>query len=707
MVASPSSSIRSSQRDPCPICGRTKDGDCEIRVDGLVFCHSGSSHYPPEWAQRKGDHGKGADGQEWAYLGDSQMGHGMFRPHSPLDGNYRGNRVIHLPRNDERAPQPAPIVGPIRLARLPKGVELPDRNRNQATYQYSPTQQTRRDKSRKGGKVVPYHDDGNRAKSGAGPDPWPLYQQDLALDADGWLLELEGERCVALAMEGGLVAISQPGHDAKPASINRRYRELVAAGCSGVVYVADNDTEGKRKAQKCGTAAAAAGLPFLHLPAATIWPDIPEKGSIDDAPCTPAEAVAALEAAIPQALRRAEQQLQAQPADPLDALLGPAEEGKLRKPRKDRLSQAIALLLPLRFNLLSNRIERDGKPIDGDFLGTLYLELAEAHGLDVAKDRAADAAIRVARQNAYHPVRDYLESLTVALSPEDWEAIDVRCFGREDSTRLSVLHLQRQLIGLVARAMDPGCELHTCLVLQSDEQGIGKSSLWKILGGEWFSDSLGDLRDVREDRLQLHSAWIHEWGEVDNVMGKRESETLKRFLSCSRDDVRRPYGRGTEQLLRSCGLVGTTNRRDFIKDPTGNRRFPIIPVSRVNLGWVEDHRDAIWGSALVAYRQGTRWHYTHGENMQLTAAAAAFAAEDPLRDQLETWLEDNQQLTELPVAHAIRGMGYTDRMRDREFCRQVSTAFRSLGWTQTASRSRYLLPNGDRTDKATGWIRPT
>jgi hypothetical protein len=395
----------------------------------------------------------------------------------------------------------------------------------------------------------------------------------------------------------------------------------------------------------------------------------------------------------------------------LDDLLGSAEDGKLRRPRNDLLTRAVALVLPLRKNLLTNRIELDGEPIHGDYLNGLYLQLAEDQQLEVAKERAIDAAVRVARQNAYHPVQDYLNGLTDQLTPEEWAGIDLRCFGAEDPSGWGAVHLQRQLIGLVARALKPGCELHTCLVLQSDQQGIGKSTFWKLLGGPWFSDSLGDLREMREDRLQLHSAWIHEWGEIDNVMGKRESETLKRFLSCSRDDVRRPYGKGTEQLLRSCGLVGTTNRRDFIKDPTGNRRFPILQINSVNLDWVQTNRDRIWGSAIAAYRAGTPWHYSSAEGQLVSAQAMEFAAADPLRDRLESWAEDHPETDEVPLVRILWDLqssnpDYWERRNDREFMRQMGLAMTALGWGAVPGpRVRYLLPDQTKTDKATLWKR--
>ena len=42
---------------------------------------------------------------------------------------------------------------------------------------------------------------------------------------------------------------------------------------------------------------------------------------------------------------------------------------------RDQLTKLIDLTLPLKFNQLTQRIENDGEPIDGDFLGTLYIQL--------------------------------------------------------------------------------------------------------------------------------------------------------------------------------------------------------------------------------------------------------------------------------------------------------------------------------------------
>ena len=69
-------------------------------------------------------------------------------------------------------------------------------------------------------------------------------------------------------------------------------------------------------------------------------------------------------------------------------------------------------------------------------------------------------------------------------------------------------------------------------------------------------------------------------------------------------------------------------------------------------------------------------------------------------------LEENPELVEIPVAHALIAMGYVEEKRDKSICSAMARHFQSLGWTPTNQRSRYQLPNGSRSDKTTGWCRP-
>ena len=188
----------------------------------------------------------------------------------------------------------------------------------------------------------------------------------------------------------------------------------------------------------------------------------------------------------------------------------PPQVGKLRR---GELVQFLEEELQLKYNLVTNTIWSRGEPTPGSFLNTLYIQLDREFGVDALKAEAMDAAVLAARQNSYHPVRDYLDSLTTSLSEDEWDNLEWHCFGIPGAT--ARLHLQRQLVAAVARAYSPGCQVDTCLILHSQSQGRGKSKFWATLFGEWFSESLGDLSCLKEDRLIVNSAWGHEWGEVD------------------------------------------------------------------------------------------------------------------------------------------------------------------------------------------------
>jgi hypothetical protein len=378
-------------------------------------------------------------------------------------------------------------------------------------------------------------------------------------------------------------------------------------------------------------------------------------------------------------------------------------ESGLRRIRNDKLPRFMESILSLRYNRLTNRIESNGKPIDSQYLNTLYIQLAEQYQLEIEKTRATDNAILIAHRNSYHPVQDYLNSLTCPLSDQEWCALAFHFFGLDDPR--ATLHLQRQLIGLAARAMEPGCKHDTSLVLVGP-QGAGKSTVWEILGGEWFSGSLGDLVNIKDDVMALHASWLIEWGEVDSVMSKRESEALKRFLSLRYDDIRVPYGRSIERFNRSCCIVGTTNRNDFIKDPTGNRRFPIIEVSKIDLTWIKENRDRIWAKALQEYQRGTPHWYDPAENQEVTIEAASYVQEDPLREFVDTWMQDNPCRTEVCVAEILMLRGDDkEKLRDMRLRRHAGNVLTALGWERQKAKRRFELPDGTRSDNTCIWSR--
>ncbi len=276
--------IVSSRRNPCPVCGRTKDSDCRISADELeVICH-----HPKNL--RTGEVITGADDQAWAFTANTKDGRaGHFTLDKPREGAQRLPRRSIQQRPAEPArTQPAPLPD-----RPPALARMDPRPSAGSPYRYSAAQRVHRVQLPDGDKAFyGFHLLDGQWEKGAGPDPWPLFNQADTIGADGWILEPEGEKCAEIGAAEGVVSISQPGFCRTIEQIVPRYRALKDAGVPGVIYLQDYDgprrpthqQEGRRRAENAAEAAAIAGLPMIVLPAINLWPSIPDGGSIDDAP---------------------------------------------------------------------------------------------------------------------------------------------------------------------------------------------------------------------------------------------------------------------------------------------------------------------------------------------------------------------------------------------------------------------------------------
>ena len=382
----------------------------------------------------------------------------------------------------------------------------------------------------------------------------------------------------------------------------------------------------------------------------------------------------------------------------------------LARPRKDKLVKTIGDLYDFKLNEITGKIELNGKTISGNFLRTFYLELAERNNLDVKETNAANVAILLSERNRYNPVEHYLNECNDPLPKEVWDNIAFHIFNSK-SPQHSV-HFQRQMIAAVARTYQQPCKVDTALILQTDSQGEGKEAIWEALGGEWYCSSLGSIggNNHKDTLITLHSAWFHNWGEIDRIFGMQSSENIKHFMSEQRDNFRYPHERTNSLKDRKCILVGTTNKRNFINDPTGNRRFPIISTNRINAEWVLEHRDQIFASAKNDYLDGVRWWYDKKEIIELNNQAMQFAAHDPLLEQIEEVLETYER-DEICVRVVVDLLNpnlsieaQKEKRMESKYTRAIATRLQQLGWIK-GERARFDLDATTKTEKTSIYTR--
>ena len=155
------------------------------------------------------------------------------------------------------------------------------------------------------------------------------------------------------------------------------------------------------------------------------------------------------------------------------------------------------------------------------------------------------------------------------------------------------------LLGSVARAYKPGCKFDFCLVMEG-EQGIGKSTALEILSNGWIVQlkTFDDKKAIEN----IQGKWIVEIEELD-AFRKSETETIKSFISASKDRYCLKYIKYAQDWPRTCVFAGTTNKTDYLKDETGNRRFWPVWCDHIDLEALSNDRDQLLAEAVHRYRQ--------------------------------------------------------------------------------------------------------
>ena len=342
----------------------------------------------------------------------------------------------------------------------------------------------------------------------------------------------------------------------------------------------------------------------------------------------------------------------------------------------------------LSLNTMNIDVYYDKKPLSEYSIDDIQEWLENIYGVAFSKrEDIISKLLSQASKNSYHPVQEYLKSLPPWDGVHRISRIANEILCAEDNS-LNYAYIRCFLIGAVRRAMVPGIKMDTVFILVGP-QGIGKSTFFKILGGDWFSDSFIDP-GTKDSYLQLASAWIYELPEVDWIFGRKASETVKAFLSSSFDTFRPPYARKTINHPRSSVMVGTTNRVDFLTDPTGHRRFHIIRAT----GKIDNHkiklwRDLIWAEAYHLYNNNHQHWLNNDEELLQELRASEFESVDPWEESLHKigieLMNGNslQKTSKLSISEILERIGVENKNAGRREAIRVGALLRKLGWIQS------------------------
>lgn len=257
----------------------------------------------------------------------------------------------------------------------------------------------------------------------------------------------------------------------------------------------------------------------------------------------------------------------------------------------------------------------------------------------VSSQKVDDALALEIEKKKFHPIVEYIKSLQWDRTPRV-NTLLIDYFGAEDNVYTKAA-IRKMLCAAVTRVFHPGTKFDTALILVGP-QATYKSTFVKKLGKNWFSDTFTTVQG-KESFEQIQGAWLVEIAELSGLK-KAEVETIKHYISKCEDSFRPAYGRTIETYKRQCVFFGTTNSKDFLRDPTGNRRFlpidvrPEYATKNVAEELTDEEVDQIWAEAYEMYKQGEPLYMTGEEDMIAKIEQHKHSEQDERKGIIEEYL---------------------------------------------------------------------
>ena len=348
-----------------------------------------------------------------------------------------------------------------------------------------------------------------------------------------------------------------------------------------------------------------------------------------------------------------------------------------------------------------------------------------------------EAVLMVAHRNSFHPLRARVEALRGTWDGEKrlggWLQ---RCVYADADPALQDPALRQYLarvgtwfvMAMCARVMTerksgplvvcgPGVKFDYMLILEGP-QGWGKSTLARLLGGDYFADTglvLGD----KDSYQNLQGVWMYEWGELEN-MTKQEVTKVKLFVSSPKDRFRATFDKRPRDYPRQVVFVGTTNEANYLTDVTGNRRFWPVRISQPpDNEWLRANLDQLLAEAVNYVDAGERFYPNRDEQRKLFDPQQRLrTVENAIESGIRHYLYDENQkvphggnngslVNEIGLAELLAAIGFSIDKQTDVVVKRAGSVMHAMGWgvrrTSQPGRPRvYVRPTAGEHDVASG-----
>lgn len=356
----------------------------------------------------------------------------------------------------------------------------------------------------------------------------------------------------------------------------------------------------------------------------------------------------------------------------------------------NEFARCVVFLKQAPWHRSANHVGRDVQDSD---LAQMRAHLARNHAFETTDRDLIDAMVSVSHKLRFHPVKEFLESLKWDGTPRlDTWLTDY--LGVEDDKEGYARAVARKtLCAAVARIYEPGVKFDHVLILEG-KQGLGKSGICKLLGGEWFTDFRMNVE--KADTVQsMQGKWIVEIAELHSTR-QTDLDILKSFLTRQVDEARFAYGRLPGKYPRQSIFIATYNPGPdgtYLKDDENRRWWPVKchgmpPGNRVfDFDGFKSVRGQLWAEAMVLYKRGEKLTM---DTPALQDAASAQQrerhGEDPWTERISDWIIERDKSPETRQDFYtgrdiyIGAMSGIDARFNRWDTLNIARVMRAIGW---------------------------
>ena len=283
--------------------------------------------------------------------------------------------------------------------------------------------------------------------------------------------------------------------------------------------------------------------------------------------------------------------------------------------------------------------EEDWKPCDENAVNGLTIETRLA-GLNT-RDKDVRRYVNSDRIPPYNPLAEYLGGLYGKWDGQDHIGLlagtvpcDVPQFPRW--FRMWFIYMVAQGMG---RLRTYG---NSTVLLLVSPQGDNKSTFCRRLVPDhlqWaYCDNL--LLSEKKQVLQaMHQFLLINLDEFNQISPGIQEGFLKNLVQLPSVKIKRPYGRHVEVFPRRASFIGTANEMNLLSDPTGSRRFIILPLKgSIDVSYRINY-DQLYTQAVTAVLNHERYWFDETDVHEIIAYNRQYTLTPPAIEYFNEYFE--------------------------------------------------------------------